>query len=613
MRKRVASQMILMFVLVLSGLSLLPLSLVHAVGDSNILPLEGTITDENGKPVTGVILSVDSPMILGYSGGFRHLGSAVTDENGHFQMEPIERTFPDQNYPGCFITFTLNGHPVARNIGHATSFDYQLPTSVNHIEGNLTIEGTNDSLPNIYLPVVVGLRVTKSDLYVLASTITDENGHYSMDYVPSDVFTIQGLGEVIVTSQEVIRNRFYDFRTDLPAASTVICGYVEYAPSHPWWPYTLEIEGIPQPPPSSGGFVVDLGDNQVHHVKVTAEGFVPYETNLAPGGPYYFTLQFASLPPVVQAVPDRSPDRNGWYNHNVVVTMEAHDNNWFQNLEVDPHKIVSTEGANQVITGSATDEEGLKGYGSVTISLDKTAPETTASLTPAASGTWMNSEAILTLAAADGLSGVATTSYSVDDGQSWNPYTGPVPFADDGHYLVHYRSTDVAGNTEAPKAIAINLDQTGPAIKVMAPKEERYLDAGDLVPAYTATDVLSGVDLDKTVAILDGKKVQSGAVISLYTLALGTHTFTVKATDQAGNETNRHVTIETYANIGSLQVLVKRFTEEGKITSSIAKTLQKKLDQSQVKPFINLVEAHRGKAIDAIAAGYLLRDAQTLQ
>ncbi|MDQ0059032.1 OmpL47-type beta-barrel domain-containing protein [Paenibacillus harenae] len=609
MRKRSALQMVLVFVLMVSGFTLLPLSHVQAIGDSNILPLEGTITDANGNPAEGVILSVDSPMILGSSGGFRHLGSAVTDENGYFQMAPFERTFPDQNYPGCYISFTLNGQPVARNIGHATSFNYQLP-AFNHIEGNLTIEGTD--LPNAYLPVVVGLRVTKSDLYVLASTITDENGHYSMDYIPSDVSTMHGLGEVIVTSREMIRNRFYDFRTDPPAASTAIYGYVEYAPGQPGWPYTLEIDGVPQPS-SSGGFVADLGDTQAHHVKVTAVGFVPYETSLAPGGPYYIQLEFASLPPVVQAIPDRGPDRNGWYNHNVVVAFEAQDNNWYEQLEVDPPKSVSTEGANQVITGSATDEEGLVGYGSVTISLDKTAPETTATLTAAASDTWMNSGAILTLHAADGLSGVATTSYSVDDGQTWNPYTGPVPFDDDGHYYIQYRSIDAAGNSEASKTIAFNLDQTGPVVEVMTPEVKRYPNAGNLVPAYRVTDAMSGVDPVKTTATLDGKNIQSGAAIPLYTMALGAHTFTVKATDRAGNETVRHEKFETYADIESLKALVKRFAEEGKIKTSVSSTLQKKLDQSQLKPFISLVEAHRGKAIDAAAAEYLLRDAQSLQ
>lgn len=610
MRKRLVLQIVLVFVLVFSGFTaLIPMSQAQAIGDSNILPLEGTITDANGNPAEGVILSVDSPMILGSSGGFRHLGSAVTDENGYFQMAPFERTFPDQNYPGCYISFTLNGQPVARNIGHATSFNYQLP-AFNHIEGKLTIEGTD--LPNAYLPVVVGLRVTKSDLHVLASTVTDENGRYSMDYIPSDVSTMHGFGEVIVTSQEMIRNRFYDFRTDPPAASTVAYGYVEYAPGHPWWPYALEIDGISQHSPS-GGFVVDLGDTQAHHAKVTAEGFVTYETSLAPGGPYYFLLEFASLPPVVQAIPDRSPDRNGWYNDNVVVAFEAQDNNWFQQLEVDPPVTVSTEGANQVITGSATDEEGLIGYGSVTISLDKSAPETTATLTAAASDTWINSGASLTLHAADGLSGVAATSYSVDDGQTWNPYTGPIPFDDDGRYFIHYRSIDAAGNSEASKTFAINLDRTGPVVEAMTPEAKRYPDAGDLVPAYRVTDAMSGVDLVKTAASLDGKKVQSGAAIPLYTLALGAHTFTVKATDRAGNETVRHEAFETYADIESLQALVKRFAEEGKITSSVASTLQKKLDQNQVKPFISLVKAHRGKAINATAAGYLLRDAQSLQ
>lgn len=78
---------------------------------------------------------------------------------------------------------------------------------------------------------------------------------------------------------------------------------------------------------------------------------------------------------------------------------------------------------------------------------------------------------------------------------------------------------------------------------------------------------MTGVVLIKTAAILEGKKVHSGAAIPLYTMALGAHTFTIKATDHAVNETVRYEILETYADIHSLKALVKRFAEEGRITS----------------------------------------------
>lgn len=78
---------------------------------------------------------------------------------------------------------------------------------------------------------------------------------------------------------------------------------------------------------------------------------------------------------------------------------------------------------------------------------------------------------------------------------------------------------------------------------------------------------MPGVVLIKTAAILEGKKVYSGAAIHLYTMALGAHPFTIIATDHAVNETVRYEILETYADIDSLKALVKRFAEEGRITS----------------------------------------------
>ncbi|UVI33062.1 hypothetical protein [Paenibacillus spongiae] len=58
----------------------------------------------------------------------------------------------------------------------------------------------------------------------------------------------------------------------------------------------------------------------------------------------------------------------------VLVEFTAEDEESSLPLTVDPPMLVSTEEANQLITGYATNAAGLRGYGSVSISLDKTVP-----------------------------------------------------------------------------------------------------------------------------------------------------------------------------------------------------------------------------------------------
>ncbi|KGE17414.1 OmpL47-type beta-barrel domain-containing protein [Paenibacillus wynnii] len=610
MRKWMVTKLVLVFFLMISFLTYLPVSLVHADYPYDTpLPLQGTLTDEYGNPMKGIELSVVSPRILGYSGGYKDLGSAITDENGHFSMEPFSRYFiDDTSYYSAYITFTVKGYPVIRYLGMGTTFSFQFPKLLNHVEGTVTIEGTN--FPNPGLPVVAGMRMTKRDLYELSSTITDEHGHYAMDYIPADFKTYDEEGRVIVTSQETKNDRTYDYKTAFPVAPTTIYGYLQLINGDSI-DGTIQIDGISQYVGTSG-FVINLGDSNKHHVKFTSEGFVPYETELGSGGPYYIQLDFKSFPPNVQAISDRAPDRNGWYNRNVTVSFEASDNNWYQELKVDLPKVITSEGENQVITGSATDEEGLTGYGSIIINLDKTTPITTAIITPATSTNWLNS-ATMVLSPKDSLSGVSETEYSLDGGQTWKLYTSPTTFVADGHYSVLYRSIDKAGNSEAIKMLTFNLDGTAPTIHMAEPIEGRYRSVGNLVPNFTIEDLVSGVNLTKTLITVDGQKAQNGVPIPLYMLPLGTHSFKIKTADIAGNEATFEVEFVTYSDMDSLRALVQRFTDEGKITSSVANTLQKKLEQNQLKPFISLIEAHRGKAIDNKAAGFLLRDVKALQ
>jgi hypothetical protein len=251
-------------------------------------------------------------------------------------------------------------------------------------------------------------------------------------------------------------------------------------------------------------------------------------------------------------------------------------------------------------------------------SADEKSPVTRAEITPpqpdGLNGWYLHSP-VVTLSAADTLSGFASTEYSLDGGTSWKPFTGPITVNPEGRQIMSYRSTDRAGNVETAKTLSINLDTMAPSIAVSAPiANGAYEDADDLTPQWTASDLVSGVDDGKTIVTLDGQSVAAGMKIPLYTLPLGEHKLTVNATDLAGNKKSETTAFRTVATLGSLKRLITRFADIGWIDNSgIANSLQQKLDNGQLEALIQEISAQSDKHITKEAADYLLRDARAIQ
>ena len=167
--------------------------------------------------------------------------------------------------------------------------------------------------------------------------------------------------------------------------------------------------------------------------------------------------------------------------------------------------------------------------------LDTSAPVTTASPPLASTPTegWRNTPQTVTLVATDEGSGVAGTSYSIDDGPVL-PYGGPFTVSALGSHVVSYFSTDNAGNVEAQQTGYVNIDSApvttaSPALASTASSGWR---AGPLTVTLTATDAGSGIA--STSCSIDG-----GPTVT-YTgpfevSGSGSHTVTYFSTDNAGN------------------------------------------------------------------------------
>ncbi|WP_187434159.1 DUF4962 domain-containing protein [Paenibacillus methanolicus] len=117
--------------------------------------------------------------------------------------------------------------------------------------------------------------------------------------------------------------------------------------------------------------------------------------------------------------------------------------------------------------------------------IDRTAPVTTLSGSPAQpdgpSGTYA-SPVTITLTASDSLSGVAKTEISQDNGVTWQSYTAPVTFGQSGTYTLLYKSTDLAGNVEAPRQFAFTLNTN--VVKVQLKDSQGHPLSGGQVSYY---------------------------------------------------------------------------------------------------------------------------------
>jgi hypothetical protein len=163
---------------------------------------------------------------------------------------------------------------------------------------------------------------------------------------------------------------------------------------------------------------------------------------------------------------------------------------------------------------------------------DVLAPVTTASLAPAAVNGWYVHPTV-TLTATDTGSGVDFTEYRLDGG-AFQTYTAPFAVSGDGSHTLDYRSVDLAGNVETTQSLSFQIDATPPTIAITVPGARASYDLGQVVnAAFSCNDTLSGLDTC-TGTVPNGSPIDTSTI--------GPHTFTVGASDKAGNPTSRTVT-----------------------------------------------------------------------
>jgi regulation of enolase protein 1 (concanavalin A-like superfamily) len=235
---------------------------------------------------------------------------------------------------------------------------------------------------------------------------------------------------------------------------------------------------------------------------------------------------------------------NGWYTSAPSFTLSADDGegSGVESTEYrvgdgewtayagEPVSLADAGDGTVEISFRSTDVAGnVEEAGSTTVRLDRVAPETSASQAPD------GDSVVVTLAATDATSGVASTEYRVDDG-AWTAYTAPVRLDEPGEHVVAFRSTDEAGLVEETRTVSVIVeDTTGPRVVITGIRDgATYRTSQKLTIGWRVTP--TGDAVRSVVARIDGKRVREGR-LNLARLGTGRHKLVVTATDTAGNVT----------------------------------------------------------------------------
>jgi hypothetical protein len=224
-------------------------------------------------------------------------------------------------------------------------------------------------------------------------------------------------------------------------------------------------------------------------------------------------------PPTITATLSPAPNASGWNNSNVTVTFACTD--LISGVKSCPPPLsLTTEGANQVVQGTATNNAGVSATVSPKINIDKTPPTVSASVSPASnSAGWNNTDVTVSFACLDSLSGVAQC---------------PLPIlisASGTNQIVSGSATDVAGNMSAPAKVSLNVELTLPSILLSGSPSANLQgwNKTDVTVSATCTQATSAITScpsPQTISTEGASQAVSGGV-----------------TDAAGNSNSGQITL----------------------------------------------------------------------
>jgi hypothetical protein len=237
--------------------------------------------------------------------------------------------------------------------------------------------------------------------------------------------------------------------------------------------------------------------------------------------PASVAFKFDATPPTASAGAAPPPNGNGWNKTDVTVTFTGTDG--LSGIDgCQAPTVLSTEGPGQSASGTCVDKAGnVSASAAATgINIDKTPPTITyAGQAPAANlAGWNNTNVTLTWTCGDGLSGVVAATQ-----------TQTQTLTSQGNALQATGTcSDLAGNPASDTRTGIRIDKTLPAIQITSPTSGLYLLRSSVASNYACGDQAGLSGLSSCLGT-----VANGANID--TASVGTKTFSVNASDVAGN------------------------------------------------------------------------------
>jgi RHS repeat-associated protein len=234
-----------------------------------------------------------------------------------------------------------------------------------------------------------------------------------------------------------------------------------------------------------------------------------------------------TTPPIINATSTPLPNANGWNNGDVTVTFTCSDAR--SGIATCPAPdVVTSEGADQIVSGTATDRAGNTATASVGIDLDRTAPTVAPDVSPPPNAAgWNSTDVTVTYVCVDALSGVDRC-----------PPPATIS-AEGGGQEVKAGATDRADNAGSV-ALVVSIDRTPPTITIAAPTgavsgttappiDVRYADTVSAPEPALLTVAVDGVPVTDCTAGVAAASCQPAP------LAAGAHTITAGIADLAGN------------------------------------------------------------------------------
>jgi hypothetical protein len=217
--------------------------------------------------------------------------------------------------------------------------------------------------------------------------------------------------------------------------------------------------------------------------------------------------------PTLTGAATTAPNADGWYRGDVTVHWNCADDLSGVAGDCPAASTITSEGDQLTASASVSDQADNTTTATLDqIKIDRHGPQTSVS----APSDWQPNGVSLDVTAADNLSGVKATYFTVNGGavQTGNK----ISLAEDGVYDLTFWSTDLAGNEGAHGAATVRIDKTGPSIThtVMPDPNSAGWNNSDATVRFLCTDQTSGVksctaDQVVTTEAADQKVVGSAA------------------------------------------------------------------------------------------------------